>query len=271
MRVCVFGLGEAGSEISADLADAGADVSAFDPAPVPTPEGVRRHGESSDAANGAQVVVGLTASGDALTALTQAIDDIPRGAIYSDWSTSPPILKKELGALAGGAGFGFVDVALMGTVPGKGLKTPALASGAVATTFSEMMSPLGMNVEVIGDEPGLAAERKLIRSVLMKGLAALISESMAAATAAGSSESVWQDIACQLSSADEAFVRRLVDGTEVHAARRLHEMEAARDLLAALGVEPIMTTATVGSLRRVVEAGAAMPRDPEVEPAKDQK
>ena len=41
MRIAVLGLGEAGSLFASDLVAAGAGVSAFDPAPVPTPDGGR--------------------------------------------------------------------------------------------------------------------------------------------------------------------------------------------------------------------------------------
>ena len=81
----------------------------------------------------------------------------------------------------------------------------------------------------------------------MKGLAAVVIESMQAAEAAGLAGETWDNIVAQLTAADEAFVRRLVAGTARHAARRVHEMEAAAELLVELGVEPTMTAATTES------------------------
>ena len=75
-------------------------------------------------------------------------------------------------------GAGFTDVALLGTVPALGVRTPALASGDGAERFAELVQPLGMPVEVVGDEPGDAAGLKLLRSVFMKGVAASALESV---------------------------------------------------------------------------------------------
>jgi 3-hydroxyisobutyrate dehydrogenase-like beta-hydroxyacid dehydrogenase len=256
-RVCVFGLGEAGSLIAADLAMLpGVEVRGYDPAEVATPAGVLRHDDPEAAAVGADVVLGITVAADAAAALTQALDAIPRGAVYADLATASAGLQRSLAATAAGAGLGFADVALMSPVPGRGLRTPALASGPSARAFIATMGPLGMPVEHAGDEPGMAATRKLLRSVVIKGLTAVVVESMQAAEAAGLAVETWANITDQLAAADEGFIRRLVAGTGRHAARRFHEMEAAAELLAELGVEPIMTRATAARLHGV-EAGAS--------------
>ncbi|HEX6420331.1 MAG TPA: NAD(P)-binding domain-containing protein, partial [Acidimicrobiales bacterium] len=143
-RACVFGMGEAGSLIAADLAVAGVDVHGYDPAGVPTPAGVTRHDDPRTAARGADLVLGVTAAADAGTALDQALGDIPTGAVYADLATAAAGLKERLAGRAAGAGLRFVDVALMSTVPGTGLRTPALASGPGARAFVAALAPLGM-------------------------------------------------------------------------------------------------------------------------------
>lgn len=261
-RACVFGLGEAGSLIAGDLAAAGVEVHGYDPAGVATPAGVARHDDPRAAARGADLVLGITAAADAPTALAQALDAIPRGATYADLATASAALKRRLAASAAGAGLGFVDVALMSTVPGTGLRTPALASGPAAGAFVAALAPLGMPVEHAGDEAGQAATRKLLRSVVMKGLAALVIESLRAAEAAGLAGETWDNVVAQLTAADEALIRRLVTGTGRHAARRVHEMEATVELLADLGVEPTMTAATAAQLRGVASDPSTVPAPP---------
>jgi len=258
-RACVFGLGEAGSLIAADLAAAGLDVHGFDPAGVATPAGVTRHADPRTAVRGADLVLAITAAADAATALDQALGDIPAGAVYADLATAAAGLKQRLAGRAAGAGLRFADVALMSTVPGTGLRTPALASGPGAAAFVAMMGPLGMPVTHAGDEPGRAATRKLLRSVVMKGLAGVVIEAMRAAEAAGLAEETWANVVGQLTDADEALLRRLVTGTARHAPRRVHEMEAATQLLAELGVEPTMTTATTAQLRAVAADPSTVP------------
>ena len=143
----------------------------------------------------------------------------------------------------------------MSIVPGNGLRTPALASGSAASAFEAVLAPLGMPVEAVGEQAGDAATRKLLRSVVIKGLAGLLIEAMHAADAAGFAAETWQNLVDQFTVADAKFLRRMVEGTAPHAIRRLHEMEAAAELLTDLGIDPVMTRSTVESLRRVPTDG----------------
>ncbi len=255
LHIAVYGLGEAGSEIASDLAAAGAAVTGYDPAPVPDPDGVTRFDDPVEAVLDAGLVLAVTAAADAERALEQGLRSIPSDALYADLSTSSAERKQTLGATAAAEGLSFVDVALMSTVPGKGLGTPALASGPGAARYVAMLQPLGASIEVVGDQPGVAATRKLLRSVVIKGLAGLVIEAMRAASAAGLETATWTDLVGQFEEMDEAFLRRLVDGTATHAVRRLHEMEAAAELLEELRVEATLTGATVETLRRVPAEG----------------
>jgi 3-hydroxyisobutyrate dehydrogenase-like beta-hydroxyacid dehydrogenase len=248
-RVAVFGLGEAGGSIAADLAERGADVHAFDPAPRPTPPGVTRHAMPSTAVRHAVAVLAITAAADAETAQLQALEDIPTTAVYADLATASAEHKRRLARLADRRALAFADVALMSAVPGSGLATPQLVSGAGATRYRTLVHDLGVHVEVVGDQPGDAATRKLLRSVVTKGLAALLIEVMRAATEAGLAAWAWEHLTEELTTLDEAFLRRLVEGTGHHAKRRQHEMEAVSQLLTDLGVERRMTDAVVDSLR----------------------
>jgi 3-hydroxyisobutyrate dehydrogenase-like beta-hydroxyacid dehydrogenase len=250
VRIAVFGLGEAGSLIAADLGSAGATVRGYDPAAVMTPPGVVRCGDPVEAVDGADLVIACVAAADAVVAATQAVDAIPDGAVFADLGTGSAGLKRELAGIVGPR-LAFADVALMTVVPGNGLATPSLVSGDGAERYVGIVSPLGAVVEAVGDEPGVAATRKLLRSVVTKGLAALIIEALRGAEAAGETGWVWGNIVHQLTVTDETFVRRLVEGTGIHHERRLHEMEASRDLLAALGVDPVMTRSTVEHLTQV--------------------
>lgn len=249
-RVTVFGLGEAGSLIAADLARAGADVHGYDPADVPEPPGVGIYEDPATAADGAELVLSITAAADSRGAMSQAWERIQPGCVYADLATSSPGLKHELAARAAERGVPFVDVALMAPVPGRGLSTPALASGVAASSFAEFINGLGGRVEALDADAGAAAARKLTRSVVTKGLAALVRESMAAARASGDEEWAWAHIVDLLETTDAAFVERLIEGTDRHTERRLEEMEAVAAYLVELGVPADMTQGTIAHLRR---------------------
>jgi 3-hydroxyisobutyrate dehydrogenase-like beta-hydroxyacid dehydrogenase len=134
---------------------------------------------------------------------------------------------------------------LLGPVPARGLATPTLASGPGARAFADVFRPLGMPVEVVSDRPGDAAVLKLLRSVFMKGLAASALESLRAAGAAGHAHWLEREIAAVVG---EPLLERLVEGSRRHAARRVDEMEAAREMLLELGVEPRIASASAAVL-----------------------
>ena len=251
IKIGVFGLGEAGSLIASDLRSTGVQINAFDPKPVATPQGINRHTTPQTTVEDADVVIALTASADAHQALNQAFNELPEDVLYADFSTSPSELKKQLAKQCSNRKIQFVDVALMSVVPGKGLKTPALASGYGARRFVKIFSGLGMPVEMIGNFAGEAATRKLLRSVMMKGLAAAIIEAMEGAKAAGCSQWLWENMTAEINNADELLLARLVKGTKKHAHRRLHEMEASCLLLKSLGVDSYMSKSTVETLRKI--------------------
>ena len=246
-------MGEAGSLLAADLARAGDEVHGYDPTPVPPVEGVRHDGTAEAAVSGAGLVLAVTPGSQARFLLEQVAPHID-GTIYADLSTSAPSTKLALAEKAGGAGASFADVALMSAVPGHGLATPALASGTGAADYARLVNERGGSVEVVGGSAGEAAARKLLRSVVMKGLAALLIESTEAAGRYGQADWFRAHITHQLASIDEEWMERLLSGTATHSGRRIEEMEAARDLVTDLGVPATMTTAVIDHLRRLRDA-----------------
>ncbi len=259
--MCLFGLGEAGSLLADDLIRAGVGVSAYDPAEVPTPSGVVRRVHPALAVRPADLVVAATAGSDARLALLQAIDAIEPGVLYADVSTAAPGQKLELADEAVRRELDFVDVALLGMVPGRGLATPALAAGLGAARLADLLNPLGARLLPVDGPAGTATAKKLLRSVAMKGMAAVFVEAIRAGAAADDLEWVWANLSDELDGADEAWMRRLITGSQRHARRRLDEMAAAESMLEALGIEPLMTSSTVASLRRLVN-GAVLPELP---------
>ena len=238
----VLGLGEAGGRLAADLAAAGVVVRGYDPvAAITGPDGVARVSDPASAVAGATVVLCVATAAAARNAAAVALSGMRRGAVYADLNTAAPELKRELATLADGAGVLFADVALLGAVPARGLRTPALASGPGATAFAAAFEPLGMPVDVISAQAGDAAALKLLRSVFMKGLAAAALESLAAAEAAGHREWLERQLGDVITP---ALLERLVEGSRLHAGRRVDELDAACELLDSLGIEPRIAAAS---------------------------
>jgi len=248
LTVALLGLGEAGSVLATELVAAGASVRGFDPVHAGEIAGLDRAADPRAAVDGSDVVLSVTAASAAIEAAESASDGLRAGQVYADLNASGAALKRAVAEVVAPTGAQFADVALMGVVPRDGLRTPALVSGPGARAFAERLGPLGMPVEVLGEEPGAAAARKLLRSVFMKGLAASCLESLRAARAAGCEAWMREEIVGVLEGGDEELLERLVTGSARHATRRIAEVQDARELLTELGVEPRVTKAAGGWL-----------------------
>jgi 3-hydroxyisobutyrate dehydrogenase-like beta-hydroxyacid dehydrogenase len=256
--IAVLGLGEAGSEIAADLVAAGAVVRGYDPL-VEADGSVCGCASDADAARGAQLILALTSAHDAQDTLRLALPGIGDHAVYADLNTGSAGLKQSLAAMAAESDVAFADVALMAPVPGLGLRTPMLASGPGAGRLAAILALLGAGVTLLDGPPGTAATRKLLRSVFYKGLAAAVTESLRAGRAAGCEEWLRADIGEVLASASAATVDRLEEGSARHARRRVDEMAAAAELLGELGVPPRIARASHDWLRQLVKEASDQP------------
>ncbi|MGP3960897.1 DUF1932 domain-containing protein [Nonomuraea sp. 3N208] len=112
-------------------------------------------------------------------------------------------------------------------------------------------------MDVLDGPAGLAAERKLLRSVFYKGLAAAAVEALAAARAAGCEDWLRENIVDELTRADAATLDRLVEGSRRHAVRRTVEMQAATEMLTDLDVPPLIASASRDLLHRLSPPGGA--------------
>lgn len=253
VTVAVLGLGEAGGAIAADMAAAGAGVRGWDPAGGDV-EGVEFASDDRAAVEGADLVLSVNWASAALAAAESAAAVLDSGQLYADLNTASPGLKRSVAEVVDATGASFADVALMAPVPGRGVRTPALASGAGAPLFARAMVGFGMPVTLLDSEPGAAAARKLVRSVFVKGMTTALAEAMAAGERLGFEEWVADEVGRTLDEADAAFAQRLLDGSKVHAKRRMDEMAAAGAMLDELGVEPRVTAASEAWLRELAEA-----------------
>jgi 3-hydroxyisobutyrate dehydrogenase-like beta-hydroxyacid dehydrogenase len=241
VRVAVLGFGEAGSLIAADLAAAGADVRGYDPVAPPPPGVAGRSGDAA-AVRDADLVLSLVAGHEAAAALAAALPALTPGTLWADLNTAAPGLKLALAAAA--PGIDVVDVALMAPVPGHGLATPMVAAGPAAGRFAALLGSYGAEVSVVAGPVGTAMSRKLLRSIVYKGLAAAVLEALDGARAAGCEQWLRGHLAAALAGFDESTLDRLVAGSHRHAARRTEEMAAAAEQLRELGVPPRMAAAT---------------------------
>ncbi|MGE5291460.1 MAG: NAD(P)-binding domain-containing protein [Micromonosporaceae bacterium] len=258
--VAVLGLGEAGSRYAADLLAEGITVVGYDPvctAPPPNLagyEGLRLAVGPEDAARSAGIVLSLNAAEVAERVAHDAARGMRGGSVYADLNTASPQTKRRTASALDGTGALFADVAVLAPVPRAGLRTPLAISGPGRGKLARFLEPFGVPVEDAGPDPGAAAGRKLLRSVFMKGLAAVVLESLDIAARAGLEDWMRRQIVSELTSADGTLVTRLVEGTRAHAARRLEEMRAADGFAAELGAADHVVRAVIARLEELASA-----------------
>ena len=135
---------------------------------------------------------------------------------------------------------------MMAAVPPHGHRVPMLAGGEGAAEFAERLTPLGFSIEVISQDVGMAAATKMFRSIIIKGLEALLTECVLGAGRYGAEQRVFTSLAGTFPGIDwHKLADYMVGRVVVHGERRAREMEEAAETLRSIGIEPIMADAIV--------------------------
>ncbi len=171
--------------------------------------------------------------------------------VFIDVASATPKVKQAVVERLGGTGARLGDASIMGG-PQDGHGMPILASGPAAAQFHALMTPWGMSVEPVGEKVGTASGIKILRSVLAKGLEALLVECMLGARRYGIDEIVLASFGKSMARGSFAETANLTLTTDaIHAGRRAEEAAMSADALAEIGIEPIMAQATAARLRWV--------------------
>lgn len=252
MTIAILGLGEAGSRFANDLVKLGVAVSGHDPAPRYGLEpAIRRVNSNAEAARGADIILSVNVSAVAEAVATEVLPVLQPGQVYAELNTASPGTKRRVADIVARSGALAVDVAIMAPVPPNGILTPFLVSGPGAVLFAEKFRPLNLDIDVLTDEMGEAATRKLLRSIVYKGVAAVIGEAVAAGRSFGLEPYIREQIRSVIGGND-ALIDRFLEGSKTHALRRSHELDAVVDMLNGQAIEPVMSSATLKSLQALI-------------------
>lgn len=276
IRLGLLGYGEAAARLARDFSQAGfSDITAYSRSGAKAQPGDPLHQRAQAVgvklvktvgtlAKKSDIIIALTPGKAALPALKKIRKYLRPDHLYIDASSNSAHNMEQAAALVGDAAK-FVDASIMGPVDIMGLKVPFVASGRHAAEFRDRMTPHGMVINVVGSNPGDASAMKLIRSVLMKGLAMLLLETMEAAQRRNILDAVIEDSSVTFNEIPfQKIIKRYVGGTAVHCERRIHEMKECLELLHDMGSTDRATKATIAMLRDMVRMG--MPQQFTAEP-----
>lgn len=167
-------------------------------------------------------LVNSTASEAVATDIAKCIS---KGTIYLDLTTSTPQVKLRSEKLIASKGGLYVDGAIMGIVASDQYRVPLLVAAQNPDNIKQMMDVLGLNCEIIASPTGAAAGIKLIRSIYMKGLEALILEAMITAEKYGVTDNVLETISTTMNSTEfEKLAKTLISTHVLHHQRRSKEV-----------------------------------------------
>jgi 3-hydroxyisobutyrate dehydrogenase-like beta-hydroxyacid dehydrogenase len=265
LRLGFLGFGEAAARFASDFRQAGfAPILAYSRSGARAQPGDLVHARAQAAgvtlvktvgalARKSDLIIALTPGKAALPALKKIRKYLRPDQLYVDASSNSAAAMEKAAAIVGDAAK-FVDASIMGPVDLMGLQAPFVASGPHAAAFRDLMTPHGMVINVVGSAPGDASAMKLIRSVLMKGLAAILLETMEAARRRDILDEVIEDVSVTFNDIPfQKIIRRYIGGTAVHCERRIHEMKECLELLHAMGSTDRATRTTIAMLRDMVK------------------
>lgn len=248
-----IGLGEAGRTIAAGLARlSGVAVCGYDTsfqaqsaATEWSVDKVRMVGSPQELADSAQLIFSTVVACAASSAAAAIAPHLRRCHVYFELNTISPKHKLEIAKVIDASGATFVEGAIMTNVITKGHRVPIFACGPGASQLAVFASTVGMDVEDLGPHLGRASATKMFRSIIVKGLEALMLESLSAAERYGVGDDVLAKVAEGYPGLNwRALATELVGRTALHGARRADEMREVASTLEEMGTAPHMAAAT---------------------------
>ncbi|MBP1883788.1 NAD(P)-dependent oxidoreductase [Sinorhizobium mexicanum] len=279
-KIAFIGFGEAAQAMASGLAEEPgvSALSAFDirfadgaQAPALSAKAaewkVSTHAQIGEAVAAADIVLSLVVGSAAVHVGAEAGRVLKADQIFVDLNSISPDAKKKVGeALAQGGKAAFVEGAVMARVPPYKHKVPILLAGAAAERAAALLTKAGMDIEAVGTQIGQACAVKMIRSVIVKGVEALLIESLTAAEKAGVRERILDSISETFPGIDwRQTATYYIGRTQQHGARRVTEMKEAAATLESLGLRPVLSLAISETIKAAHEklkaSGLAFDKD----------
>ena len=193
---------------------------------------------------GADFVISAVTASNTLAVAQAAAQHIRPGAIFLDLNSASPGTKQQAAQVIDAAGAHYVEAGVMTSVPPYGIRVPMLLGGTQAEALAEKLRGFGMDAKAVATDIGVASAIKMCRSVMIKGLEALVIESYTTARAYGVEGHVLPTLAETFPSIDwETTGAYFFSRVAQHGKRRAEEMREAANTVREAGFEPWMAAA----------------------------
>ncbi|MDR3468044.1 MAG: DUF1932 domain-containing protein [Xanthobacteraceae bacterium] len=248
-HVGLVGYGEVGRILAEDLRLRQVKVSAYDikldgadAAPLrdhAALHGVTLAASHQDLARRADLIVSAVTASQAVPVADACAPAVRPGAWFLDFNSASPGAKQRAAELIDGAGGRYVEGAVMTSVPPYRIKVPLLLGGAGSAALAPLLEQLGFAAKPASDQLGVASAVKMCRSVIIKGLEAMVIESFTTARAYGVEDAVLASLKETFPGIDwekqgAYFFQRVIE----HGRRRSEEVREVAETVREIGLEP---------------------------------
>ena len=248
-HVGLVGYGEVGRILAEDLRKQDVKVSAYDiklggdqAGPLRDHAGtfgIQLASSHADLAAEADLIVSAVTASQAVPGANACAPAVKQGAWFLDFNSASPGAKRRAAGLIDGAGGRYVEGAVMTSVPPYRIKVPLLLGGGSAGDLAPLLGELGFNAKVASEQLGIASAVKMCRSIMIKGLEAMVIESFTTARAYGVEDAVLASLAetfpgINWEKQGAYFFQRVIE----HGRRRAEEVREVAETVRDIGLTP---------------------------------
>jgi 3-hydroxyisobutyrate dehydrogenase-like beta-hydroxyacid dehydrogenase len=252
--VCLLGFGEVGQALCDDLRARVGRLSAWDldfadATSGPSRAAAQREGlaasDAKQAVAGADLVISAVTAAQIGEAASAVAPHLKREAYYFDLNSTSPAAKCRAAGIIDSAGARFVEAAIMSPISPRHAASPMLLGGAHAGEFLPLARELGFTgAKTFSVKLGAASAAKMCRSVIVKGLEALMLESLLTARQHEVDDAVIDSLYSLFPSDDwRNTARYMISRALIHGRRRGEEMREAARTVSEVGLSSRMSSA----------------------------
>ncbi|MEE1613260.1 DUF1932 domain-containing protein [Microvirga sp. CF3016] len=218
--------------------------------------GVHAADGAADACRGADIVISAVTADSAVTAAEQVAPHLQASQVYIDLNSVSPATKERVAKPVREKGADFIEFAVMAPVREPGIEVPILSGGEKAEEISTRLNDLGMKITPVSAEIGTASATKLCRSIVIKGMEALMVDFTLASEKAGVMPAVLASLKASYPGMDwDNVAKVMMSRVRQHGIRRAAEMREASRMIEELGLDGSLANAIADRHESFAKAG----------------
>lgn len=252
--IALIGFGEVGATLADDLASRAAQIAAWDikfldsksgPSRAAASRPIRTAVNAMNAVHAADLVISAVTAAQTGAAANDAALALAKDAIFLDLNSASPSAKCAAAERVNAAGARYVEAAVMAPIGPERIATPMLLGGPHAEATLPVLRDLGFaGASFHSDIYGQPAAAKLCRSIVIKGMEALLAEALLAARHYGVEDTVLASLSNLLPAPDwRERARYMISRALEHGVRRAEEMREAARTVEEAGLTPLLSEA----------------------------